>query len=260
MSGMGKLFSMSSMNMPDLRARPGEWQEYQHYNGETLGFRFIRSKRRTIALYVHRDGSILVRAPVRVPFAEVHLFMRERWEWMQTQLRRFRAEPAPRPLVYQHGESILHLGEEVMLSVNAAPRSRALFKDGALHLAVPANSIADSGALAAVVESWQRRQARLVFPERLALCHEAMRELGLPFPQIKIRKMRSRWGSCSRKAEITLNLELIRMPLECIDYVITHELCHLVEFNHSPRFYELQTRFMPDWKARRQRLEALARR
>lgn len=75
-----------------------------------------------------------------------------------------------------------------------------------------------------------------------------MREqLNLPLPQLRVRKMRSRWGSCSRAAVVTLNLELIRMPLECIvDYVITHELCHLAEFNHSPRFYELQARFVPD--------------
>ena len=86
-----------------------------------------------------------------------------------------------------------------------------------------------------------------------------MHDLGLPAPQLRVRKMRSRWGSCSRSAVITLNLELIRMPLPCIDYVITHELCHLVEFNHGPRFYALQARFIPDWKERKRLLETLAR-
>ncbi|MCD6059757.1 MAG: hypothetical protein K0R03_670 [Moraxellaceae bacterium] len=246
--------------MPEVRARPGEWQEYRHESGETLDFRFIRSKRRTIALYVHRDGSVMVRAPMRAPFAEVYLFMRERWDWMQRQLQRFRDEPAPRRIVYRHGESILHLGEEIRLHVQAALRSRALLREGELHLAVPAVSIEDPDVLAAVVESWQRRQARQVFALRLASCHERMKELSLPFPELRIRKMRSRWGSCSRRAEITLNLELIRMPLDCIDYVITHELCHLVEFNHSARFYELQSRFFPDWKERRRQLEELGRR
>lgn len=251
---------MSLTNMHESLSRTGEWREYRHPSGETLGFRFIRSKRRTIALYVHRDGSVMVRAPMRAPFAEIHLFMLERWDWLHRQILRFREEPAPRQQVYRHGESILHLGEEVTLKVNAAVRSRALLKDGELHLAVPEGAVADPGALAAVVETWQRRQARQVFPLRLAFCHEQMKELSLPFPELKIRKMRSRWGSCSRKAEITLNLELIRMPPECIDYVITHELCHLVEFNHSPQFYELQSHFLPDWKERRRQLEDLARR
>lgn len=248
------------MNMPDYRARPGEWQEYRHPTGEMLDFRFIRSARRTIALYVHRDGSVLVRAPLRAPFAEVFLFMRERWDWLQSTRRRFSQEPAPKALVYRDGESILHLGREVVLRVRPAMRSSALLKEEELQLGVPEHFIEDRTAMAGVVELWQRREARRLFPLRLAQCHEAMRELALPFPQLKIRKMRSRWGSCSRSAIVTLNLELIRMPMHCIDYVITHELCHLVEFNHSPHFYELQSRFIPDWKERRKELEDIARR
>jgi predicted metal-dependent hydrolase len=245
--------------MPELRARPGEWQEYCHDSGETLAFRFIRSARRTIAIYVHRDGSVLVRAPLRTPFTEVFLFLRERWEWLQRQRLRFAQEPQPRKVVYEDGESIMHLGEPVILRLGTAARPRALLIGSELHLALPEGQSADQLAKEAAVELWQRREARQLFPLRLAYCHAAMQELALPYPQLKLRKMRSRWGSCSRNAVITLNLELIRMPLDCIDYVITHELCHLVEFNHSPRFYALQAGFIPDWKERRRRLEELAR-
>lgn len=248
------------MNMPDYRARPGEWQEYRHDTGETLGFRFVRSSRRTIALYVHRDGSVMVRAPLRAPFAEIHLFMRERWGWLQQQRSKFLQEPGPQPHVLGDGLPFWHLGEEVLLRVSTAARGRATLAEGALQLALPAEHVASPIALSAAVESWQRSQARQLFPLRLAHCHALMRELSLPYPQLKIRKMRSRWGSCSRSAVITLNLELMRMPLHCIDYVLIHELCHLVEFNHSPRFYELQSCFVPDWKERRQELEERARR
>jgi len=86
-----------------------------------------------------------------------------------------------------------------------------------------------------------------------------MAALRLPFPELKIRKMRTRWGSCTRRGVITLNLELVRMPPACIDYVISHELCHLVEFNHSARFYQLQERFVPDWQVRKRELDELAR-
>lgn len=248
------------MNMPDVRASPGEWQEYRHESGETLGFRFIRSARRTIGLYVHRDGSVLVRAPLRSPFGEVCLFIRERWDWLQNHRARFLREPPPRTLLFRDGEPVLHLGEELILRVQPAARMRALRRDGELHLAVPSQAPEDNSAIVAAVEAWQRREALKLFPGRLAACHGVMESLALPLPQLRVRKMRSRWGSCSRSAVVTLNLELIRMPLDCIDYVITHELCHLVEFNHSSRFYELQARFMPDWKERKGRLEALARR
>lgn len=246
------------MNMPDARA--GEWQQYRHDTGETLAFRFIRSSRRTIALYVHRDGSVLVRAPLRAPHAEVLAFMRERWDWLQRQRTRFLQEPAPQPLVYRDGTPLLHLGEEVVLRVQPARRRYVMLCGRELQVAVPAAHAEDHDTLAGVIEGWQRGEARRLFAERLAHCHARMRELALPYPQLKIRKMRSRWGSCSRSAIVTLNLELIRMPLACIDYVVTHELCHLVEFNHSPRFYALQARFVPDWQARRRQLEALGRR
>lgn len=247
------------MTMPDVRARPGEWQEFRHDSGETLGFRLLRSARRTIAIYVNRDGSVLVRAPLRAAFAEVCRFLRERWDWLQHHRQRFLNEPPPATRRFLDGEPILHLGEEVILRVRPATRTRALYRDGELHLAVPPSAPGDNSVVRAAVEAWQRKEAQALFPERLAACHGAMRDLALPLPQLRVRKMRSRWGSCSRGAVITLNLELIRMPLACIDYVITHELCHLVEFNHSPRFYALQARFIPDWKERKQRLEALGR-
>lgn len=247
------------MTMPDVRARPGEWQEFHHDSGERLGFRLLRSARRTIAIYVNRDGSVLVRAPARAAFAEVCGFLRERWDWLQHHRRRFLSEPPPATRRFRDGEPILHLGEELILRVQAAPRTRALRRDGELLLAVPPAAPEDNAGVLAAVEAWQRREALALFPERLALCRGAMHDLGLPAPQLRVRKMRSRWGSCSRSAVITLNLELIRMPLPCIDYVITHELCHLVEFNHSPRFYALQARFIPDWKDRKRLLETLAR-
>lgn len=246
--------------MRELRARPGEWQEFRHDSGEVLGFRFVRSARRTLAIYVNRDGSVLVRAPQRAPFAEVCVFLMERWEWLQHHRGRFLREPPPRTLRFCDGEPILHLGEELLLRVQDAPRTRALRVGDELHLAVPPHAEEDNSGVVAAVEAWQRREALRLFPARLAHCHGLMSELNLPAPQLRVRKMRSRWGSCSRAAIITLNLELIRTPLECIDYVITHELCHLVEFNHSPRFYDLQARFIPDWKERKRRLELIGRR
>lgn len=78
-------------------------------------------------------------------------------------------------------------------------------------------------------------------------------------PSFKVRKMRSRWGSCSSKGSININSELVQAPPICIDYVILHELCHLQEFNHSPRFYALMDQVMPDWRAHQQYLREMGR-
>jgi predicted metal-dependent hydrolase len=81
---------------------------------------------------------------------------------------------------------------------------------------------------------------------------------GVPFPEIKVRKMKRRWGSCQTNGCITLNLRLIQASIPYIDYVMIHELCHLVEPNHSRRFYALLDALLPDWRGRRERLNRLA--
>lgn len=236
-----------------------EWKEYRHDSGETLLFRFVRSARKTLTLYVHRDGSVLVRAPLRMSLAHVFVFLRERWDWLELQRSRFLEEPSPAPVQYNDGGEFLHLGQMLTLRVQHATHNQAHRVGDELLVAITPERLAEPDGLTGLVELWQRREARRVFPLRLAFCHEAMRALRLPFPELKIRKMRTRWGSCTRSGVITLNLELVRMPTACIDYVITHELCHLVEFNHSERFYALQSRFVPDWQARKRELDELAR-
>ena len=72
----------------------------------------------------------------------------------------------------------------------------------------------------------------------------------LTAPELRLRSMRRRWGSCSRQGRVTLNVELVKLPLTLIDYVIAHELCHLFEFNHGKKFYQLLEHVMPDWKQR----------
>lgn len=243
--------------MPETN--PKGLREYRHDNGDILPFDFIRSARKTIGLYVHRNGSVQVRAPLRVPLAQIYLFLHERWDWLTLQRSRFMEEPAPARVSYADGETFLHLGHPLMLRVHSASHNLARRVESELHVSITKDRQEQPEGLAGIIELWQRREARRVFPLRLAFCHESMKSLRIPFPYLKIRKMRSRWGSCTRKAVVTLNLELIRMPTDSIDYVITHELCHLVEFNHSSRFYQVQSQFMPDWKERKQKLEELAR-
>jgi len=95
-----------------------------------------------------------------------------------------------------------------------------------------------------------------VFQARLDLGYPRLERYGIERPQIAIRKMQSQWGSCTGAGKITLNLRLIQMPSECIEYVIVHELCHLKEHNHSPAFYALLGRVMPDWEKRKAKLNS----
>jgi predicted metal-dependent hydrolase len=108
-----------------------------------------------------------------------------------------------------------------------------------------------------LVDGWYRRQARRVFHDRLRQLLPRFARVDLPEFDLRIKKLQSRWGSCTEAGTITLNLTLMQVAKPYIDYVIVHELCHLIEHNHSSRFYALMDRILPDWRERRQRLNEL---
>jgi predicted metal-dependent hydrolase len=107
-----------------------------------------------------------------------------------------------------------------------------------------------------LVEDWYRDRAHIKFPERIELWlglfpdPEAFRPKGLI-----VRQPRQRWGSMSQSGRLLLNRRLVQAPVDAIDYVVTHELCHMAEPHHGPKFFEFLERVMPDWEARKQRLE-----
>lgn len=111
----------------------------------------------------------------------------------------------------------------------------------------------------AIVKRYLDKQCREVFREILETCYPVFRKYSVPMPSLRIRDMETRWGSCSSKrGVITLNKRLLVAPRHCIEYVVTHELCHLVHPNHSKRFYEFLTMLMPDWRERKKTLDLYA--
>ncbi len=86
-------------------------------------------------------------------------------------------------------------------------------------------------------------------------CYEVARKFGISYPQFKLRSMKKRWASCTKRKMILVNPELVKAPIHCIQYVLMHELCHLKEPHHGPRFYRLLSRCLPDWESRKARLE-----
>ncbi len=110
-----------------------------------------------------------------------------------------------------------------------------------------------------MLQDWYLRHAISLFGSRLKYWTSECRPLvTAEIPAMTVRKMTRRWGSCSKRGTITLNLDLVKVPLTFIDYVIVHELCQLKIHNHSPAFYSLLTRAMPDWRERKGRLESFA--
>lgn len=218
--------------------------------GQAVDYQLRRSRRRTIGLAIDHRG-LRVGAPLQARLGDIETLIREHGQWVLDKLADWRQRPPPETLTVTEGTLISVLDSPLTVSLTPASRSRWLFSEPRLHLFVPATVTARD-----VLEKALRAKARLVFAERLA--HYAPR-LGVAPPSLRISAARTRWGSCSHHGGISLNWRLILMPLAVVDYVVCHELAHLREMNHSPRFWSVVQQLCPDWQVRRRELRQQAR-
>jgi hypothetical protein len=212
------------------------------------------ARRKTLAINVYPDQRVAVKAPEGCDLQTIAAIVHKRGGWIVKQQRRFQwdAPPTVAPREYVSGESYRYLGRQYRLKVFDGSTSITLSRTDIL-VTVPNR---DGQRVQRLLERWYRAEAKLVFGERLERCMERVAYLGIVPPSLTIRRMKRHWGSCSRTGRIILNLRLIQAPVEYIDYVIVHKLCHLKEHNHSKRYYALLDIAMPDWREWRQRLNA----
>jgi len=211
-----------------------------------------RSRRKTIAIHVYSDQSAELRAPLKCPWREIDDYLAKKLSWIVRAREHFDRQPPARTLQYVDGESHPFLGQSYRLvTVRGRPRTVELLNDA---IVVRCASPCDRDVVRRAVENWYRGRAGLILPERLEICLRLFIErapaLEAFMPELTIRKMRARWGSCSTRGEICLNSLLVQKPVATIDYVIMHELCHLRHFNHDKGFYRLLGKIMPDWRER----------
>ncbi|MBI5928694.1 MAG: M48 family metallopeptidase [Chloroflexi bacterium] len=220
----------------------------------TIEYEVIYSKRKTISIQVYPDGRVVVRAPIGVKQVKIEPFVLKRAAWVLKHQRHFQERPVARPTPrrYAEGETYHLLGRAYPLKIVEGRKEGAQLDEEFLTVRVA--NIVDTPRIAVLINRWYRIEAERIFAERLAACFPKVEWFGVEYPKLTIRDMKSRWGSCSAKKKISLNLKLVQMAEELIDYVVLHELCHLKELNHSPAFYALMDQALPDWRERRQRL------
>jgi predicted metal-dependent hydrolase len=225
------------------------------YGNTSIPYTLTYTDRDTLAIHVHPDTHVTVEAPLESDFARIEEKIRKRAAWILKQQRtfaRFSFDLPPRQ--YVSSETHRYLGRQYRLRIieDDIPIEVVRMDRGIITIFTPDKS---SEHVKKVLEGWLRGRARTIFTEQIAQWMPRFERYGIETPQVVIRKMKARWGSCTEAGKITLNLKLIQVPKHLIDYVIVHELCHLVEHNHAPPFYALLSRTMPDWEARREKLE-----
>ncbi len=219
-----------------------------------IEYEVIYSKRKTISIQVYPDGRVVVRAPIGVKQVKIEPFVLKRAAWVVKHQRRFKENlvAVPTPRRYREGEVYRYLGREYRLKIIEANKEGVRLDQE--FLVVKTADVTNTTRIGVLINRWYRIEAERIFAERLAACFPRVAWMGVEYPKLTIRDMKSRWGSCSAKKNVSLNLRLVQVAEELIDYVVLHELCHLKEMNHSPAFYALMDKILPDWRAYRQRL------
>ncbi len=214
----------------------------------------VRSSRRTVALYVKPGGTVLIRAPWYVPVNLLMQFVRQKTTWIERQLMRMKdVRPPALPSSIEKGSVIPYMGSQVTVMATAGDRNSAVLKGNELHLTLAGAVSAER--ITALAESWYLREAKRYFTSRTAVL-AALHSSLLPAPgPVNVRKMKRRWGTCHSGGAIWFNRELIKKEQELIDYVIIHELCHLVHHNHSKEYYALLGTIIPNFRELRQKLQ-----
>lgn len=213
------------------------------------------SGRKTLAIRVRPPGIVDVRAPVRTPTSEVVRFVEEKRSWIFEKVMVMQERQVSRPKKqYVAGETFLYLGREYRLVVEWGHNPSVFLRERDLVVVFPHDTAPSpvEEFLKGQLYCWYQARARELVRERTG--YWASR-LGISPPLFSIRNQKSRWGSCSSKNTVSINVRLLMAPLDTIDYIVLHELCHIVHKNHSPVFWDLVRAHMPDYKQRKEELK-----
>lgn len=219
-------------------------------SGQAIDYRLVRARRRSIGMEVHLDG-LTVRAPRWVSLADIEAALNERAQWIVRSLAEWRArrrEVMPRE--WRSGAPILYRGRELSLAVFPSRRS-AICAD-LFHLTVRHPAAQDQGQVAAFVAHWLKDEAWSLVAARVL---NYARRITTGEPSVRLSSSRSEWGSCNAKGEIRLNWRLVQLPPLLAEYVVAHEVAHMVELNHSPRFWALVETLLPNHSTLKRELD-----
>jgi predicted metal-dependent hydrolase len=218
-----------------------------------LDYRLLRSKRRTIGFLIDDEG-LRVTAPRWVTVTEIELAIAEKKQWIFNKINEQRERAVRQlkpPMVWRDGSTLPYLGIDITLRMAESGSMGIRFEEASreLHISLPAS--ATEQQLKDRVQGWLQTEAKRVFAERLPLYAD---KLGVSYKQFALSSATTQWGSCTADGRIRLNWRLIHFAMASIDYVIAHELSHLREMNHSPRFWETLQSVFPEFEAAKKAL------
>jgi predicted metal-dependent hydrolase len=226
------------------------------YGKHKIQYTLSRKKVKNINLSLKPDLIVEVSASHDVPIEKIHSFVKRKASWIVKNKEYFKRSLSEIKYKkeYVNGETLKYLGRQYRLKVFQSNKEYVKCKRGYLNLYVKDKK--DIARKIQLIDDWYKKKSIKIFNESLERVYRPIKKYNIPKPNITIRTMKARWGSCVEpKNKIIINSELINAPKFCIDYVILHELIHFKFRDHNKNFYKLQNTLMPDWKKRKEILD-----
>ena len=226
------------------------------FGSQTITFELHRKKVKHININTRPDLSVMVSADELVPISFIKKTIKKKAPLILKNICYFQNAKAEikSKMAYVSGESFKYLGKQIRIKVEESKTEYSCYKSGYLFLFVKNKS--DFRVKNQLFNTWIKTRTSIIFQQSLDKIFPIVESYGINKPSIKLRLMKARWGSCLKdKNIIVLNLELIKAPKYCINYVVLHELIHFINHNHDANFFNMLSALMPDWKERKKILD-----
>lgn len=218
---------------------------------EQISYHIMYSRRKTIGIIIDRDGRVIVKAPYFTPKRHIVSFVTSKEEWIRRNVEKRKNIIHLGNEQLTDNSNILFSGDSYHLSIIQSNKNDVAIKDDTLE--IKTKNI-DGNYISRLVDKWYKEEALTLFADKMKECISHHPEYDFRPSSLSVKKMRSRWGSCSKDGKITLNVALVKIDNKYLEYVILHELCHLKEMNHSDKFYKILSAICPDYQTIRKEM------
>lgn len=232
-------------------------QDFVESNGEKIYFYIQRKNVKNINLKVSMDKKVTISIPMKMSLDKAKDFIKRKSDWIKKQQDYYDDIVEQKEnLTFETGETIYLLGKQYILHITKYYKNNIYINNNYIEVNIKEKFLKNKDYIRKIYEKWLKNYALGIIEELVKKYYKILKKYDIRMPKIEIRKMKTRWGSCIPTSnKIIFNLNLIKAPICCIEYVVLHELSHFQYKNHSKNFYNFITIFMPDWKERKKILD-----
>lgn len=228
---------------------------YIQYGTKEIWFSIASRNRKSIGVEVHPDTTVQIKAPLDCSIEAIRKIVLKRSKWIITQQKFFgQFLPETPRREYVAGETHSYLGRKYVLKIIISEEEKVKLKGGYLEVYVTTNT---EDKIKHALTEWYYKRASKVFEKTYDQAFQRFHQYNIEKPPLQMKRMKKRWGSFTPSGIIVINPELIKAATACIEYVVVHEICHLIEPNHSKKFYRLLEKLAPDWERWKLKLEKM---